>query len=251
MAGKTKRTKRHKKIEQRIAARKKAEKIKKVLEEADSKLSKLYKRERTTPFEIGKLFNTVKSEVGHGYWMKWLKDKQYTSESTAKYYMAIAETFPSAKESGLFSIGQQAKLSNKKLRKEHPEIIETMIERAEDGERWTNQKFKEELNKLQSTPREQASTKEAVAGDDSFPAGKPDQERWVDHVEGLISSVEAAKGDYDWDVDEESEQIRARMSSIRRRLRSLGGFFKSPTVGDLANRKRIYVKKHYKGRRHA
>ena len=249
MAGRTKRTKRHKKIEKRNAERKRDKKINEVLEKADTELSKLYRQERTTPYKIGELFKKVKEEVGHGNWLAWLKDKQYTSDSTANSYMAISETFSSAEEAGLFSIAQQGKLTCKKLRKEQPGIVEEMVKRAEEGERWTNQQFKDELNKLQSTPRNSSPSVKDSAESASMVEGKSDQERWIDHVEGLVSSIEAAKGDYEW-AEDESTQVKGRIGSIRRRLRTLSDFFKSTTVGDLAAIKRIYAKKHYKGRRH-
>ncbi|WP_316897233.1 DUF3102 domain-containing protein [Pseudodesulfovibrio indicus] len=223
------------KVVKSSAKRTRALRIRKVLEKAEEKLAKFHRRERTTPYFIGREFFKVKKEIGRGKWIEWLKDKQYMSRSTAGTYMAIHRTFESAGQAALFTVVQQGNLTGKRVT---PNMLEKMIDRAQKGERWTNESFVAELSKLQGITGEMAGKAQGAK-----PKEKPAHKGWVEHVEGLVSALEIAREDHRWVEGRKRPRVRKRYEKIAKRLLLLSRFFKSPTVGDKEADGKVYMPK--------
>ncbi len=203
------------------------EKTRRVLEEADARLEKLHKRERTAPYLIGKEYLRVKKEeLPRGFWMKWLKEKQYTSQSTANAYMAICRVFAGAEDAALFSVVQQQRLTRKDAKK----TLAVFIQRAKNGEKWTNEEFIIELEIVKRSTRSGAEKKDAGTELEEL-SPQEEHKRWFRQVEGLLSALEALLNEDRW--HDRRAQVPKPYAHVRKRLKVLRSYFKLPTVGSL------------------
>jgi len=224
-------------------------KVQKALAEADEKLAKLRKQERTAPHRIGQVYTAVKKKVGSGHWLMWLKVKQFMSKSTANYYMAIYRTFRNSKEAGLFSVEQQKLLTHKKVT---DEMRETLIAHAKEGKQWTNEAFKIELTKMGGPSGKSDKTPKEVNPKQEEGAPKSEHKRWVEYVEGLLSAFEDALEDDQWKGQRKKKHIRKRYVRIGKRLEEIRAHFKVPAAGGLSSGSTVYMrKKAMKGKKNA
>lgn len=244
MAIKDKTTKLRSRTKMRKAAtrsKKQAEerRIQRVFAKADKKVAEFRKQERTAPFFIGREYAVVKDKAGHGRWMKWVKDTQFMSMSTANHYMAIFRTFLNSKEAGLFSVEQQKLLTYSKVT---DKMRDAMIKKAKDGKRWTNEDFKVELTKAKGSSGRSKQSREASPQKEE-PKTKSKHKRWVEFVEGLLTALEDTLKDDRWKGQRKKKQIRKKYVRIGKRLEAICEHFKVPAAGNSSSDSSVYMRK--------
>ena len=107
--------------------------------------------------EIGKNLIEVKHAIGHGNWLTWLEIEGCISQSTAKRFIQISDSFGNRPRVGDLNIAIRA-LDILAQNSTPDEVRQTAITMAESGEQVTAKTAKElkekdaEIQRLQSEP---------------------------------------------------------------------------------------------------